>query len=97
MDCSHYLQVHLPQYVPDTLLSAGKDSQPGEVTSSMQQDIAPHLQLELRRASAHKTLQELAISRQPDIISVWLCLPFNSNTVILSLPSMPVISQLMDK
>lgn len=72
--------------------------QPGwAVTSSVRQDIAPHLQLELCRESIHKTLQELAIAWEPDIIPVWLCLPFNINTVISSLPFMPVVSPLMDK
>lgn len=28
MDCSHYLGLHLLQYVSDTLLSTAKDSQP---------------------------------------------------------------------
>ena len=65
------------------------------VTSSVQQDIAPHLQLELHRESIHKTLPELAVSWQLDTISIWPCLPFN--TVMSSLPFIPVVSQLMDK
>lgn len=67
------------------------------VTPSVWRRFAPHLQCELHRESIHKTPEELAISWQPNTISVWLCLPFNINTVISSLPLMPVVSHLTDK